>query len=54
MSCVNVHGKISGDSEKIQYSEYWDRCWNEEDPEALSVWLDSWNNFAGDEVGIFR
>ena len=38
----------------IDYADYWEKCWNEEDTQALSGWLDTWNNFAGEEVAIFK
>ena len=38
----------------FDYSEYWEKCWNEEDADALSGWLDGWNRATGTEIEIFR
>jgi len=36
------------------YSAYWERCWQEEDAEALFRWLDGWNRSTGAEMDFFR
>ncbi len=38
----------------IDYSEYWEKCWNQEDSEELSGYLDGWNGHADEAMDIFR
>lgn len=38
----------------IDYSEYWERCWNEEDAEALEKWLEGWNHAGSEEIEYFK
>lgn len=38
----------------IDYSDYWDCCWNEEDAEALFKWLDGWNGAGSEEIEYFK
>ncbi|MBE6909081.1 MAG: class I SAM-dependent methyltransferase [Ruminococcaceae bacterium] len=36
------------------YSAYWERCWNEEDEDALFRWLDGWNRSASEEMEFLK
>ncbi len=47
MEMDNIHGEID-------YSEYWERCWKEENSEELSGYLQGWNGHADEEMDIFR
>ena len=37
----------------IDYSEYWEKSWREEDTEELSRYLEGWNGFTPTEMDIF-
>jgi SAM-dependent methyltransferase len=47
MEINNVH-------DSIDYSEYWEKCWKEENAEELSGYLEGWNGHSGEEIDIFR
>ena len=36
------------------YSEYWEKCWNDENIEELSQYLEGWNSFCSEELDIFK
>ena len=38
----------------IDYSEYWEKSWRQEDTEELCGYLDGWNSYTGTEMDIFR
>ena len=38
----------------IDYSEYWEKSWRQEDTEELSRYLEGWNGYSGTEMDIFK
>ena len=36
------------------YFTYWEKCWNSEDADALSQWLDGWNLANSEETEFFK
>ena len=38
----------------IDYSEYWERCWEEEKPEELFSYLEGWNGHKSLEMDVFK
>ena len=38
----------------IDYSEYWEKSWREENTEELCGYLEGWNGFSGKEMDIFK
>ena len=38
----------------IDYSDFWDRSWKEEDAESLSNWLEKWQNSTSPEIKLFK